>query len=102
MLSQEVLSREHQGAETGSYQCTPTVEQDARHDDGQRIEKREVAVDAACEIDDGGCKAEVAENLKIGLPDIVDVEPQQREVERSDNENAQSRSEQTRSRIGVN
>ena len=102
MLSKEILSSKHQRAETGGYQGTLAVEQNARHDNGQRIQKREVTVDAAGEIDDGGRKAEVTKNLKVSLPHVVDVEAQQRKMNCGDYEDAQSRSEQTGSRIGVN
>ena len=95
MLREEILSRKHQRAETGGYQCTLAIEQDASHDNGQRIQKWKVAVDAAGEVHDGGRKAEVAENLKISLPHVVDVEAQQRKMERGDNEDPQSRPEQT-------
>ena len=101
MLSEEILSGKHQRAETGGYQGTLTIEQDASHDNGQRIQKWKVAVDAAGEVHDGGRKAEVAENLKISLPHVVDVEAQESKMERGDNEDAQSRPEQTFSRIGV-
>ena len=101
MLSEEILSSKHRRAETSCYQGTLTVEQDASHDNGQRIQKREVAVDAAGEIDDGRRKAEVTQNLKVSLPHVVGVESQQRKMERGDNEDPQSRPEQTLSRIGV-
>ena len=102
MLSEEILSCKHQGAETGCYQGTLAVEQDARHDDGQGVEKWEVAVNTTGEIDNGGRKANVAQDLKVSLTDIVDFEPQERKVESGNNEDAQRRSEQTRGRIGVN
>jgi hypothetical protein len=70
-LRQDILPGKHQRAETGGNQCTLAVKQDARHDDGQRIKKRKVAINAACEIDDGGRKAKVAKNLKVSLPNIV-------------------------------
>src|SRR4051812_27555809 len=58
-------------------ESTPPFEQNARHDDLEKIERREITIDAAGDIHQPCDQDEVYRNLSIRLPNVGFIQLQQ-------------------------
>ena len=63
-----------QGACGSRHERSAPLEQDARHDDLQEVQRRKITVDAACSVDGPGDEQQIDGNLGVGLGNVGLVE----------------------------